>query len=186
MKIGKKQPKIGFSPDSLFLGYFFRIFIPGPISGPIWSSISGWRPETYFPAGRLDCKSADFGKEFPSQTLWRLPLRNCPSPSCALCPLTCRTKHFLRERKGRKGVVKRGGRGGGSGKGGKKEKRTRENRSERAPQCGRNPVYYLEGPTSKPRHASVFSTHTHTHAPTRKQFPHSTVDECLKAFFSTR
>ena len=56
MKIGKNSPKIGFSPDFLFLGYFFPIFVPGPIWGPIWFPISGRRPETYFLAGRLDRK----------------------------------------------------------------------------------------------------------------------------------
>ena len=41
----------------------------------------------------------------------------------------------------------------------------------------------LEGPTRKPRHASVFSTST----PTRKQFPHSTVEtNVYRHFFSTR
>ena len=35
----------------------------------------------------------------------------------------------------------------------------------------------LEGPTRKPRHAFLART------PTRKRFPHSTVHECLKAFF---
>ena len=39
---------------------------------------------------------ADFGKEFPSRTLWRDPSRNCPSPSSALCPLLYRTEHFSR------------------------------------------------------------------------------------------
>ena len=57
MKKGKNRPKIGFSPDFLFLGYFFPIFILEPISGPIWFPISGRRPETYFLAGRLDRKA---------------------------------------------------------------------------------------------------------------------------------
>ena len=35
----------------------------------------------------------------------------------------------------------------------------------------------LEGPTRKPRHAFLART------PTRKRYPHSTVYECLKAFF---
>ena len=38
----------------------------------------------------------------------------------------------------------------------------------------------LEGPTRKPRHTSVLAR-----TPTRKRFPHSTVYECLKAFFDT-
>ena len=37
----------------------------------------------------------------------------------------------------------------------------------------------FQGPTRKPRHASVFSTST----PTRKRFPHSTVHECFTALF---
>ena len=37
-----------------YLGYFFPVFIPGPISATIWFPISGRRPETYFLAGRLD------------------------------------------------------------------------------------------------------------------------------------
>ena len=37
---------------------------------------------------------ADFGKEFPSRTLWRGPSWNCPSPSCVLCTLLYRTEHF--------------------------------------------------------------------------------------------
>ena len=49
----KKSRKIGNQGKFLFLGYIFPIFIPGPISGPIWFPISGWRPETYFLAGRL-------------------------------------------------------------------------------------------------------------------------------------
>ena len=55
--VGKNAPKIGFSPDFLFLSYFFPIFSPGPISGPIWFPILGRRSETYFLAGRLDRKS---------------------------------------------------------------------------------------------------------------------------------
>ena len=72
---------------------------------------------------------ADFGKEFPSRTLWRGASRSCPSPSSALYPFLYRTEHFSRGRKGQKGAEKKGGRGVAS-KGGKKEKRTRENRSE--------------------------------------------------------
>ena len=71
---------------------------------------------------------ADFGKEFPSRTLWRGPSWNCPSPSSVLCPLLYRTERYSRGRAGRKGAQKRGGRGVAS-KGGKKEKRTRENKS---------------------------------------------------------
>ena len=64
---------------------------------------------------------ADFGKEFPSRTLWRGPPSNCPSPSSVLCLLLYRTELFSRRRKGRKGAEKRGGRGVAS-KAGKKEK----------------------------------------------------------------
>ena len=71
---------------------------------------------------------ADFGKEFPSRTLWWDPSRNCPSPSSALCPLLYRTEHVSRGEKWQKCAEKRGGRGVAS-KRGKKEKRTRENRS---------------------------------------------------------
>ena len=39
------------------ISYFWAIFVPGPISGPIWFPISGRRPETYFLAGRLDRKA---------------------------------------------------------------------------------------------------------------------------------
>ena len=39
-------------------------------------------------------------------------------------------------------------------------------------------VKFLEGPTRKPRHASVLAR-----TPTRKRFLHSTVYECLQAFF---
>ena len=44
-------------------------------------------------------------------------------------------------------------------------------------QAVNEPMRTLEGPTRKPRHASV------ARAPTRKRSPHSTVYECLKAFF---
>ena len=71
---------------------------------------------------------ADFGKEFPSRTLWRGPPSNCPSRSSVLCPLLYRTEYFSRWSKGWQGAEKRRGRGVAS-KGGKKEKRTRENRS---------------------------------------------------------
>ena len=57
MKIGQNSPKIGHQGKIIFSGYFFPIFIPGPISGPIWFPISGLRPETYFLAGRLDRKA---------------------------------------------------------------------------------------------------------------------------------
>ena len=78
--------------------------------------------------GLLTFFHADFGKEFPSRTLWRGPSRDCHSPSSVLCPLLYRTEHFSRGRKGWKITEKRWGRGVAS-KGGKKEKRTRENRS---------------------------------------------------------
>ena len=42
---------------------------------------------------------ADFGKEVPSQTFWRGPSRDCPSPSSVMCPLLYRTEHFSRGRK---------------------------------------------------------------------------------------
>ena len=70
----------------------------------------------------------DFGKEFPSRTLWRGPSWHCPFPSCVLCPLLYRTGHFSKGEKRAKGAETRGGRGAAS-KGVKKEKRTRENRS---------------------------------------------------------
>ena len=57
---------------------------------------------------------ADFGKEFPSRTLWRDPSRNCPSPSSALCPLLYRTKHFSRAKKWLKCAEKRGERAKGA------------------------------------------------------------------------
>ena len=49
---------------------------------------------------------SDFGKEFPSRTLWRDPPQNCNSPSSALCPFLYRTVHFSRGRKWRKGAEK--------------------------------------------------------------------------------
>ena len=39
---------------------------------------------------------ADFGKEFPSRTLWRGPSRDCPSPSSVLCPLLQRKPYCWR------------------------------------------------------------------------------------------
>ena len=45
---------MGNQGENPILGLFFPIFIPGPISGPIWLPISGRRPETYFLAGCLD------------------------------------------------------------------------------------------------------------------------------------
>ena len=78
---------------------------------------------------RLTFFHADFGKEFPSRTLWRDPSRNCPSPSSAVCPLLYRTDHFSRGENG-ENVPRKGEEDGVASKGGKKEKRTRENRSE--------------------------------------------------------
>ena len=75
-----------------------------------------------------DLFCADFGKEFPSRTLWKGPSWTCPIPSSVLCNLLYRIEHFSRGRKGQKGGERRGGRGVAS-QGGKKEKRTRENRS---------------------------------------------------------
>ena len=75
-----------------------------------------------------DLFRADFGKESPSQTLWRGPSWNCSSASCVLCPSLCRTEHFSRERKGRRRCQQKGRKRGGQQRG-RKEKRTRENRS---------------------------------------------------------
>ena len=71
---------------------------------------------------------ADFGKEFPSRTLWRGLSSNCPSPTSVVRPLLYRTEHFSRGKRGRKGA-KKGGRRVVATKKGKKEERTRENRS---------------------------------------------------------
>ena len=38
----------------------------------------------------------DFGKEFPSRTLWRGPSWNCPCPSSVLCPKLKRAKREKR------------------------------------------------------------------------------------------
>ena len=86
MKIGKNSPKIGFSPDFLFLGYFFPIFIPGPISGPIWFPISGRRPETYFLAGRLDRNSrlSRISRKMVGFSFIFHSLGFCPNASCAV------------------------------------------------------------------------------------------------------
>ena len=71
----------------------------------------------------------DFGKEFPSRTVWRGPSRRCPSPSSALCALLYRAEHFSRGEKGDK-VPRKEKETGWPAKGGKKGKRTRENRSD--------------------------------------------------------
>ena len=64
---------------------------------------------------------ADFGKEFPSRTLWRDPSRNCPSPSSALCPLLYRTEHVSRGKNG-KNVPRKGEEEGWPAKGAKRKK----------------------------------------------------------------
>ena len=46
---------------------------------------------------------------------------------------------------------------------------------------GNSLLKLLEGPTCKPRHAASLAR-----TPTHKRFPHSTVYECWKSFFSTR
>ena len=51
---------------------------------------------------------ADFGKGFPSRTLWRGPSWKCPSPRSVLCPLLYGTMQFSTGRTGRKGAHKRG------------------------------------------------------------------------------
>ena len=86
---------------------------------------------------------ADFGKEFPSRTLWRGASRSCPSPSSTLYPFLYRIEHFSRGRKGEK-VPRKGEEEGWPAKGGKKEKRTRENRSVCLLFCGRRYLRNLE------------------------------------------
>ena len=87
---------------------------------------------------RLTFFHADFGKEFPSRTLWRGASRSCPSPSSALYPFLYRTEHFSRGRKGRKGAEKRGGRGVAN-KGAKRKKGRAKTGQEKAVAvcCGR-------------------------------------------------
>ena len=65
---------------------------------------------------------ADFGKEFPSRTLWRGPSRNCPSPSSALCPLLYRTHPFAQGIKGAKMCREKGRTRGGQQRGPKGKK----------------------------------------------------------------
>ena len=55
---------------------------------------------------------ADFGKEFPSRTLWRGPSQSRPSPCSALCPLLYRTEHFSREKRAKRCREKGRTRGG--------------------------------------------------------------------------
>ena len=69
----------------------------------------------------LTCFHEDFGKGFPSRTLWRGPPWNCPSPSSVLCHLLYRTEQVSRGEKGDK-VPWKGEDEGWPAKGGKKEK----------------------------------------------------------------
>ena len=112
----RRYAEILYNPVKVISSIFWEIF---------WNIFC----EHFFLPRSLTFFHADFGKEFPSRTLWRGPSWNCPSPSSVLCPLLYRTEHFSRWRKGQKGAEKRGGRGVAS-KGDKKGKRTRENRSE--------------------------------------------------------
>ena len=67
------------------------------------------------------CFHADLGKEFPSQTLWRGPSSNYPSPSSVLCPLLYGTEHLSRGEKGEK-VQRKGEEEGWPAKGAKRKK----------------------------------------------------------------
>ena len=70
---------------------------------------------------------ADFGKEFPSRTLWRGACRSCPSPSSALYPFLYRTEHF--SEKGEK-VPRKGEEEGWPAKGQKGKKDARKQVSD--------------------------------------------------------
>ena len=124
---------VGGVPPNSFRETFLRLF---GVFGVLVAVDGGGDRKTRFArhcstpqrAPKLTLFHADFGKEFPSRTLWRGPSWNCPSPRSVLCPWLYRTEHFSRGRTGRQGAQKRRGRGVAS-RGAKRKKRTRENRS---------------------------------------------------------